>query len=133
MRPQKAARPAANPADGPREDDLLGWPIASTPTPKAKVAQVIRAELIGDTSTAAGLTASGRAPVLSLTRLLIAAGHGPSAPLEAWRGDVLALRIRSVAEAAGLTVEDDRHGRPRFPRWRDRGRGNDAALPVSRT
>jgi hypothetical protein len=122
VRPQKAARPAADPADGPREDDLLGWPIASTLTLKAEFGQVVRAELTGDICTAAGLTAAGHAPVQSLTRLLIAAGHDPSARLEVWRGDVLALRVRSLAEASKLAVEDDRRGRPRFRRLRNRKR-----------
>jgi hypothetical protein len=47
-----------------------------------------------------------------------------------WRGDVLCLRIRSIGEAAQLTVEDDRHGRPRLRRWRNRARGCGAAPPV---
>ncbi len=123
MGPRKAVRPVADPADGPPEDDLLGWLIASTPTPKAKSVQVIRAELVGNVCTAAGLTASGHAPVLSLARQLIATGQDATASLEVWRGDVLVLRVRSIGEAAGLTVEDDRHGRPRLRRWRDRMQG----------
>jgi hypothetical protein len=30
-------------------------------------------------------------------------------------------------------VEDDRHGRPRFRRWRDRSAGSGAASPVRQT
>jgi hypothetical protein len=44
-----------------------------------------------------------------------------------WRGNVLCLRIRSIGEAAQFSIEDDRHGRPRLRRWRDRARGCGAA------
>src|SRR5262245_43967089 len=54
---------------------------------------VIVAELIGDdTCTALGITA--RTPT-GLCRKLLDAGHDPATPLEAWRGDVLCLRLRS--------------------------------------
>jgi len=105
VRPQKAGGPAADQADGPSEDDLLGSPITSTPTPKARSSQLIRAELIGsDRCSAAGLTASGHAPVLALARLLIDAGHNPVTPLEVWRGDRVCLHVRSIGEAARLRV-----------------------------
>jgi len=90
----------------------------------------IRAEIFGSaTCQAAGLTARGAAPVLSLCRALIEAGHDPTTPLEAWRGTVLALRIRSIGEGAQFEVADDRNGRPRFRRRRDRGDG--AGSPVA--
>ena len=83
---------------------------------------IIRAELTGcNVCTALGTVAIACAPVLALCRKLVAAGHDPAMPLEVWRANQLALRIRSIGEAAGLTVEDDRHGRPRFRRWRERG------------
>lgn len=75
----------------------------------------IRAELTGDTCTAAGLTASGNAPVLALARLLIEAGHDPAMPLEAWRGDVLALTVRAIGEAAGLRIASHGVGFERLP------------------
>jgi hypothetical protein len=89
----------------------------------------IRAELKGDTCAAFGITGHGSAPVLALCRELVSAGFNSAAPLEAWRGEILCLRVRSIGEGAGLTVEDDRHGRPRFRRWRERGCG--AGLPVA--
>jgi hypothetical protein len=50
-------------------------------------AQLIRADLIGaDTAVAAGITATGHAPLLTLCRRLVEAGHHPSTPLEAYRG-----------------------------------------------
>jgi hypothetical protein len=76
----------------------------------------IRAELIGsDECMAAGLTMSGRAPVLALCRQLIADGHDPGLSLEVWRGPVLCLRVRSIAEAAQLRVATHGGGFERLP------------------
>ena len=61
--------------------------------------------------------------------MLIAAGHDPRRPLEVFRGPVLALRIRSIGEAAGLTVEDSNRGTPILRRWRG-PRGSGAASPM---
>jgi hypothetical protein len=70
-----------------------------------KIDSIIRAEVIGDSSCAAlGMKVSASSPILALCRKLVIAGHDPSMPLEAWRGDVLCLRIRSIGEAAGLRV-----------------------------
>jgi hypothetical protein len=66
----------------------------------------IRAEIIGKDNTAAalGITAHGAAPVLALCRKLVEAGHDPALPLHAYRGDVLALKVRSIGEGARLRV-----------------------------
>jgi hypothetical protein len=65
----------------------------------------IRAELVADDSCCAlGMTVRGLAPVLALCRLLVEAGHDPATPLEAWRGDVPCLRIRSIGAAAALRI-----------------------------
>src|SRR5262249_17442486 len=91
-------------------------------------AKAIFAELIGsNTCTAAGITVVDRAPVLALCRALVTAGQDPNRPLHAYRGDVLCLCVRSIGEGARLTVEDDRHGRPRLRRWRNRAKGCGAA------
>ena len=91
----------------------------------------VHAVLIGaNTCTADGIAAHGTAPVLALCRALVAAGYGPHRALHAYRGDVLALVVRSIGEGARLTVEDDRHGRPRFRRWRSREQGCGAAPSV---
>jgi hypothetical protein len=76
----------------------------------------IRAELIGSCCcSAAGMTAVARAPVLALCRKLVAAGVPPDWALQVYRGDRLALLIRSIGDAAKLTVrESTRDGRPRF-------------------
>jgi hypothetical protein len=83
----------------------------------------LRADLVGNICTASGITARGHAPVFALARLLVVAGHHPATQLEVFRGDVLAFRVSSIGDGAGLTVEDDRHGRPRLRRWRDRIQG----------
>lgn len=80
---------------------------------------IVRAELIGsDRATAAGITAHGQAPVLALCRQLVAADIDPDRPLNAYRGDMLALRVRSIGEGARLTVRDDNRGTPRFVAYR---------------
>jgi hypothetical protein len=90
----------------------------------------IRAEICRhDRCTAEGHTVRASAPVMAMCRELVAAGFDPGRPLEAYRGDVLALRVRSIGEGAGLTVEDNRFGTPVLRRWKAR-QGMVAALPV---
>jgi hypothetical protein len=117
---RKASRPVADLADGPRASCSAGRPNnreANFHAPRTQAAP-IRATLIGDNRCeAAGITVRGSAPVLALCRKLVEAGHDPAPALEAYRGETLCLRIRSIGEAAGLTVEDSRHGTPRFRRW----------------
>ena len=76
---------------------------------------IIRAELASD-DTCTGITAKSSAPVLSLCRKLLKAGHDPATPLEAWRGSVLCLRVRSIGEAARLRMGVAPTGRPIFKR-----------------
>ena len=79
----------------------------------------IRAQLIGTGCCVVDeYTTRGHAPTLAMCRQLIAAGYDPKLPLEAYRGDVLAIRVKSIGRGAKLTVEDDRTGRPRFGRFR---------------
>ena len=102
--------------------NLFGW----EDWPSIQTA--IRAELVGsNTCTAAGITVVDHAPVLALCRALVKAGHDPNRPLRAYRGDVFCLRVRSIGEGARLTIEDDRYGRPRLRRWRNRAIGCGAA------
>jgi hypothetical protein len=97
----------------------------------SRLIEPIRATLTGsDCCSTLGITATGHAPVLALSRLLIEAGHHPATALEVYRRETLALRVRSIGEAARLTVEDDRRGRPRLRRWRDRQERCGAASPV---
>jgi hypothetical protein len=58
---------------------------------------LMRAELIGsDICTVLNVSVRGHAPVLRLCRLLVDVGHDPTLPLDAWRGPVLCLRVRST-------------------------------------
>jgi hypothetical protein len=131
--PLKAKKPAtAETVNEPLDLERLGgtFGVNGNLLLHAPQDDCIRAELVGSgTCQAAGLAARGAAPVTSLCRALIEAGHDPATPLEVWRGDMLALRVRSIGAGSRLTVEDDRHGRPRFRLWRDRGCG--AASPVA--
>jgi hypothetical protein len=80
---------------------------------------MVRIDLAGaDTASALGLTVQGRIPVLSLCRQLVAASRDPAEPAEAYRGTTLALRIRSLGEAAGLTVVENQTLAPRFAKFR---------------
>src|SRR5262249_44641404 len=76
--------------------------------PAQAIPEIIRADLCGDdVCTAYGYSVRSSSPVLALCRDLIAAGHDPHEPLEAYRGDVLALRVRSIGEAARLSIAGD--------------------------
>lgn len=67
--------------------------------------KVLRAELVkDDTCIALGIKSTGQAPVISLCRKLIEAGHEPATPLHAYRGNTLAIRVRSIGEAANLEL-----------------------------
>jgi len=91
----------------------------------------IRAEIGSGRCSTLGMTARSTAPVLALCRALVAGGQDANRPLRAYRGDVFCLRVRSIGQAAQLTVEDDRHGRLRLRRWRNRARRYGAA-PLAR-
>ena len=66
----------------------------------------IRAELSSDSFCAAhGITVSAGAPVLALCRKLIEVStYGSSTPLDAYRGDTLCLRVRSIGEVAQMNI-----------------------------
>ena len=73
--------------------------------PAGKNQVAIRAELFSaDCCKALGIEARGAAPVLALCRKLVEAGINRALALEAYRGDILCLRIRSIGEGAGLRV-----------------------------
>lgn len=101
----------------------------------AKNLQVsIRAEFIGSNRCVAfGITARCHAPALELCRRLVVAGYDPASSLEVYRADVLCLTVSSISAGALLSVEDDRHGRPRLRRWRNRVRGCGGAAPDAET
>jgi hypothetical protein len=84
-----------------------------------KPTPICLAELTGtNICTGAGITARSTTPVLTLCRELLAAGLNPDQALHVFRNGTLALRIRSIGEAAELTVKDDNRGTPRFVPYR---------------
>jgi hypothetical protein len=119
--------PGALAARGASEKDELGPHVASgNSLPEALAQAPIFAILLGsDRCIAEGISVRAYAPVLALCRALIDAGYDPKRALLSHRGGDLALAVRSIGEGALLTVEDDRHGRPRLRRWRVRGRCGD--------
>jgi hypothetical protein len=65
--------------------------------------QPIRAEIIGsDQCMAKDYTVRAAAPVLTICRKLVEVGVDPGRPLDAYRGEVLCIRVRAIGEAAGL-------------------------------
>src|SRR6516162_8039272 len=103
-----------NPATGDRgaRQKTLSWRDGAEHKPSHFSRQAaIRADLIGsDICTALGLTINSSSPVLALCRALIEAGHDPATPLEAYRGETLSLRVRSIGEGAGLQVNSQGRG-----------------------
>jgi hypothetical protein len=87
-------------------------------TAPSNASPTIQAELTGATTcSAAGIAAHGNAPMLALCRQLLAAGLDPDSALAVYRSTTLAIRVRSIGEAAKLTVrESTPDGRPRFAR-----------------
>jgi hypothetical protein len=70
--------------------------------------QSIRADIIAaDQCETVGHKVRAAAPVLALCRELVEAGHDPACQLHVYRNDVLALRVRSIGQAARLTIRGD--------------------------
>jgi hypothetical protein len=78
--------------------------LAAPAAPPVKQAMSWQDDPIIQPASQLGTIARGPAPVLALCQLLVKAGHDPVTPLEAWRGDVLCLRIGSIGAAARLRV-----------------------------
>jgi hypothetical protein len=76
---------------------------------QAPVSNSIHAEPIqANIAIALGIKAVSATPILRLCRLLVQAGHDPTAPLDAYRGDILCLSVRGIGEAAN--IELSHHG-----------------------
>jgi hypothetical protein len=78
---------------------------------------MIRAELVGTTAIAGTVSTRGNTPILDLCRALVDAGVDPAAPLHAYRGATLALRVRTIGAGAKLTVKEGNHDAPRLAKW----------------
>jgi hypothetical protein len=100
-------RGAQRRVDGGNAPKPVGWRArhVSNKSDQSQTQVVLRGELYGSTTaTAAGITATSTTPVLLLCRQLLAQGVDPDRAAEIYRGAVLALRIRSIGEAAGLEI-----------------------------
>ena len=71
------------------------------------MSNAIVAELSSDSyATALGMTVRSPSPILALCRQLVESStYASSAPLEAYRGDILCLRVRNIGEAAKLEID----------------------------
>lgn len=102
MRTKQTSRCAG---DAAARERIRNWPDG--PLTQSRGQAPLRAELIGtDTCTVLRLSAHGVAPILALCRRLIEAGHDPAVALEVYRGNVLALAVRSIGEGAELEVNN---------------------------
>jgi hypothetical protein len=116
---QNGAGPDHRGDGGEAQSSVLSWLATATDSRPHTKLQLVRADLVGaDTAVAAGITATGHAPLLTLCRRLVEAGHDPSTPLEAYRGTTLCLRARSIGAGARLTVREGPDGKPRFATYR---------------
>jgi hypothetical protein len=78
----------------------------------------LRAELSSDSyAKAEGVAVHTGSPIIALCRSLLAAGHTSSLPMEVYRGEVLALHVRSIGEATGLRVNSAGTGFIRDQQW----------------
>ena len=72
----------------------------------------LRAEIVNNDYICGDIKAGN---LLALCRELIEAGYDPAMPLEAWRGEMLCLRVRSIREGARLRVASNGVGFDRAP------------------
>jgi hypothetical protein len=79
---------------------------------------VIHAEIIGShVASALGITVRAEGPVLELCRRLIDAGFDPETRVEAYRGAILCLTIRSIGWGVEYTIMETSKARPYLVRW----------------
>jgi hypothetical protein len=98
-----------------RKIDQLGGKVNFLATPEQAPLQPVRAELGDDSSASAhGIIARSSSPILDLCRSLVAAGLDPAIPLQAYRGDTLALSVVSIGIGARLTIKSAGNGAPIF-------------------
>jgi hypothetical protein len=76
-----------------------------------------------------GIVVKHTAPALAMCRALIDAGYDRERPLEAYRGEMLCLRISSIGHGAKFTVKDNRYGTPALRRY-EASPGVSTASPI---
>ena len=130
--PGNGAQRCAEAGERKHRADSTTGPATTTSNDPRRLAALC-ADLVGsDICTAPGIIVRSYAPVLTLCRRLIEAGIDPDRPLRVCRSGTLALVVRSLAEGARLTVEDNRLRHPRFVRWRSRSDGAAPGRPAPR-
>jgi hypothetical protein len=77
-----------------------------------------------------GLVVKHNAPVLAMCRRLIEVGYDPDRPLEAYRREVLCLRISSIGYGAKFTVKE-KQGTPILRRLYEAPTGVSTASPIA--
>jgi hypothetical protein len=88
-----------------RAADGCGGTLLTDRHQLAKPSGAITAVIAGcNNCTALGLTAQSSAPVIALCRRLVDADHDPALPMHVYRGDTLALIVRSIGAAANLEI-----------------------------
>lgn len=95
----------------------------------------ITAQIVGaDRCESEGFAVTAASPVLALCRRLVAAGYDPMRPLHAYRGGVLAVRVRSIGEGAKLETNGEGTGfrRLREPDAAPHVRQNEVAATQAR-
>ena len=89
--------------------------IPIKPNRHSAQASIIRAELVGDdTCEAFGIQAYSPSPIIALCRELVRRGFNPAHAVHAYRGDTVALIVRSIGEAE---VVGHGHGFRRAHKW----------------
>jgi hypothetical protein len=80
-----------------------------------------------------GIVVKHNAPVLAMCRELLDVGYDPERPLEAYRSEMLCLRISSIGHGAKFTVKDNRRGTPVLRRCYEAATGMSTAPPMRRS
>jgi hypothetical protein len=99
------------------EPEGIRHAMSAVPKGAARANAVICSLTGSDRCEADGLTVKHNAPVLAMCRALMGAGYDPVRPLEAYRGEMLCLRISSIGHGAKFTVKDNRCGTPALRRY----------------
>jgi hypothetical protein len=117
----------------PREIGQLGGTTNSTHNTQANISATLRGD---EECEAVNVVVTGHAPVLKLCRELLAQGVDPDTALTVYRRGIVALKVRSIGEAARLTVKTAGNGTPIFvvdDSWQGAGASGMRSCPDSDT
>ena len=107
--------PASRRRDGGARIDNRSAVGLFHPSPFFAPNQGLSARLHGsDRCEALGITVRDYAPLMAPCRSLVEAGINSRIRFDVFRGRTFSLRVRSIREAARLTVKPGLNGRPRF-------------------